>query len=114
MSPSLRSAAPLQYQITILHTLYMTFYNLGRCADNQNGNLRWYLPLLTGKEDVISDKELNVFEHFSLQRQGGMQAHRRSKYTFKVCNIIIWCCKDAALRKLGLNFRPLKDKECED
>ena len=73
-----------------------------------------YSPLLTETNSVISDKELNVFEHFSLQRQGGMQAHRRSKYTFKVCNIIIWCCKDAALRKLGLNFRPLKDKECED
>ena len=73
-----------------------------------------YSPLLTETNSVISDKELNVFEHFSLQRQGGMQAHRRSKYTYKVCNIIIWCCKDAALRKLGLNFRPLKDKECED
>ena len=31
-----------------------------------------------------------------------------------MCNIVIWYCKDAALRKLGLNFRPLKDKECED
>ena len=73
-----------------------------------------YSPLLTETNSVIFDKELNVFEHFSLQRQGGMQALRRSKYTYKVCNIVIWYCKDAALRKLGLNFRPLKDKECED
>ena len=27
-------------------------------------------------DGIFFDKELNVFEHFSLQGQGGMQAHR--------------------------------------
>ena len=35
-----------------------------------------YSPLLTETNSVIFYKELNVFEHFSLQGQGGMQAHR--------------------------------------